>query len=204
MLEGFSDAGAADEGGEYGGFAFSDGESGGTFLNDRVRDGQKIKMGGLLSGVRRHIVKATKKEIGFAKLEDLYGVAELMFSAPAYEKLKNELHDDEAVCIAGRLSVREGEKPMIRVDTVTPLSRDAAKSERKKGGIAFIYSFAALGEGTADRLQDVLSAYPGDSPAYLRDTDTGKTFPLPQTVRICDALKNEAYGILPENGVKIF
>ena len=186
-----------------GGGAEADGEDGGAAIDASLSDEMPVKCGGILSDIRRHIVRNTGKEIGFARLEDLYGVTDLMFSGFKYEQYKNIISEDMPVIINGKLSLKDGEKPLIRIDSLTRWEKKKTAGPASSAGapppkmVCVAFSFAEKGanlEQYLSEIQDILANYKGGDKAFVKNTDDGKVSPLPVTVSVCDALLNELYG----------
>ncbi|MBE5776159.1 MAG: DNA polymerase III subunit alpha [Clostridiales bacterium] len=92
-------------------------------------DGRRVAMGGII--VEKH-AKATRKGelMGFLTLEDLTGQVEGLIFPRVYEKIGQDILEDQVVLCSGRLSVREDESPKLIVDTVE-LLREAEESIRE-------------------------------------------------------------------------
>ena len=86
----------------------------------RVRDGQKVMIGGLISG---KTVKTTKnnKTMAFVTIEDLVGNVETIFFPQDYERYRDMLTDDNKVFLSGRVSLSdEDEAGKLIVEKMTP------------------------------------------------------------------------------------
>ncbi len=176
-------------------------------LPSGIADEAQVRCGGILSDIRRHIVKNTGKEIGFARLEDLYGVTDLMFSGFKYEQYKNIITEDMPVIITGKLSLKDGEKPLIRVDSLIHWEKKkAAAPLHAPRMVCVAFSFLEKGAGLEEfvsKIQDILSGYPGKDKAYIKNTDDGKGSELPIRTEVSDALISELYGIAGSGSVLV-
>ena len=99
-------------------------------------DQQPVTMGGLIASKR---MKATKSGgmMAFLQLEDLYGTTEVLVFPKVYDRYGQDLIEESAVLIAGKLSMREDEPPKLLMDRVAPLA----------GGIGAIEALAASESG---------------------------------------------------------
>ncbi len=96
-------------------------------------DGQRVRMGGMLTEVRQKATKAGNL-MGFATLEDLTGTIEALVFPRVLERVSTELMPDTAVVLSGRLSIREEEEPKLMLDTVEPLHTDAELDQMSENG----------------------------------------------------------------------
>jgi hypothetical protein len=76
--------------------------------------GEKIKIGGLVTGVRRILTK-TKSQMAVLTLEDLHGSIEAVVFPRVYERASEVFREDSILIIEGKVDTR-GERPQIVVD----------------------------------------------------------------------------------------
>ena len=76
--------------------------------------GEKIKIGGLVTGVRRILTK-TKSQMAVITLEDLHGSIEAVVFPRVYERSAEVFREDAILVIEGRVDTR-GERPQVVVD----------------------------------------------------------------------------------------
>ena len=98
---------------------------------DTLPDGTKVCLCGIISSVTQ---KTTRKGDGmaFATLEDRTGSLELVVFSKQYEAYRRHIEEDNAVCITGTVSRREGEKGKILVNTAAMLLTDEEFKRRKE------------------------------------------------------------------------
>jgi DNA polymerase III subunit alpha len=89
-------------------------------------NGQQVVIAGIVSSVRPHTSK-TGKSMGFAVIEDLYGVVELTIFPRTWENYSELIQKDKTLLIWGKAEVKEGGAPKVLVDKVSA-SVDVAKS----------------------------------------------------------------------------
>lgn len=78
-------------------------------------DGQRVTMGGILTGVTRKITR-NNTMMAFAMLEDTTGTVEIIIFPKTFEAVKNFLKEDLIVAVSGRLQVREDENTKLIVE----------------------------------------------------------------------------------------
>lgn len=83
------------------------------FQDSGLVDNMRVTCGGLVSVIKKVVTKMTNKEMGILTIEDLYGSFDCMLFANNYAKYKYLLKEDQFVKIEGKLSLREGQNPII-------------------------------------------------------------------------------------------
>ncbi|MCY6371255.1 DNA polymerase III subunit alpha [Clostridium ganghwense] len=94
--------------------------------NAKIKDGQRVIIGGIISEVNRKITK-NNTMMAFIKLEDLYGVLEVIIFPKVLDKFNELIVEDEIVLIKGRVTKREDEQPKILCDNLQTLVRTSNK-----------------------------------------------------------------------------
>ena len=169
-------------------------------MYDNITDGMEVTCGGLVVEIKKLLSKRDKKEMAFAKIEDLYGVIELMFFPQAYTKFKNILLPDALVTIHGKLSIRTGEKPVVLVDNVTEWKLDTNVEEKKIPTLYLKYDVSNI--AIHDDIYKTLSNYPGESPVTVVDLNN-KPFRLNLRVNPSSFLINELHAFLADEFIKL-
>ena len=97
---------------------------------DLPPDGTKVCLCGIISSVTQ---KTTRKGDGmaFATLEDKTGSLELVVFSKQYETYRRHIEEDNAVCITGTVSRREGERGKVLLNTAAMLLTDEDFKRRK-------------------------------------------------------------------------
>ncbi len=97
---------------------------------DTLEDGAKVCVCGIISSVTQ---KTTRKGDGmaFATLEDRSGSLELVVFSKQYEAYRRHIEEDNAVCVTGTVSRREGERGKILVNTAAMLLTDEEFKRRQ-------------------------------------------------------------------------
>ncbi len=95
-----------------------------------LADGTKVLLCGIISSVTQ---KTTRKGDGmaFATLEDRSGSLELVIFTKQYEAYRRHIEEDNAVCITGTVSRKEGERGKVLVNTAAMLLTDEEFNRRK-------------------------------------------------------------------------
>jgi len=85
-------------------------------LRDEQLDGQRVVIGGVVTGVRTLVTKA-KATMAVVTVEDLQGAVEVLVFPRTYEQTRDEWQDGAIVLVAGRVDHR-GEETQLLADLV--------------------------------------------------------------------------------------
>ena len=88
----------------------------------KFRDGMRVIMGGILSGVTKKYTKHNQL-MAFLQLEDLVGSIEVIVFPKVYEKYMHSLNEDAKVYIEGKLSVSDEQDTKIICEAVHDFSK---------------------------------------------------------------------------------
>lgn len=166
-----------------------------------LTDGMEVTCGGIIVEIKKLLSKRDKKEMAFAKVEDLYGVIELMFFPQAYTKFKSKLTYDSLVTIHGKLSIRSGEKPVVMVDNVIPWDLNQNGGEENKISTLYL-KYDVSNIALHDDIYKTLKNYAGVSSVVVVDLNN-KPFKLNIKVNPSSFLLNELHAYLPDEFIKL-
>lgn len=83
-------------------------------------DGMPVTCGGILSEIKKLFTKRNKQEMAMVKLEDLYGVINIIIFPKIFATYRNQIIEDSLVTISGKISLRDSDGPIIICETITP------------------------------------------------------------------------------------
>ena len=164
-----------------------------------LKDGTPVTCGGILSKVKKHITKADKKEMAMITLEDIYGTIEVMAFPKVYTKYKDVLKEDDLFTITGRISIRDGEPPVVMAESFVRWSDPAPKEEQKNQKLCL--KFDMQNKALYDKVYDTLLSYKGNSEVFSKCTTTEKKYKMPLKVNVVNHLINELNGLIGEENV---
>ncbi len=164
-----------------------------------IKDGTAVTCGGILSKVKKHITKADKREMAMITLEDIYGTIEIMAFPKVYTKFKDILKEDELFTVAGRISIRDGETPIVVADNFIKWSAPQIKEEIKEQKLCL--KFDMQNKSLYDKVYDTLENYKGESQVYCKCISTEKKYKMPLKVNLVNHLINELNGLIGEENV---
>ena len=129
-------------------------------------DGKKETIAGIITGLKKIFTKSNR-QMCFGTIEDLYGSIELIAFPNIYDKYSEVLSEDSIVCIDGKISTKEGEKPKIIIEKVSKLEK-INKLYIKIQGVEENSEVNKINE-VIDNIKDSL----GDVPIYIFFEKTG-------------------------------
>ncbi|OGV65603.1 MAG: DNA polymerase III subunit alpha [Lentisphaerae bacterium RIFOXYC12_FULL_60_16] len=128
-----------------------------------IDDQHQIRLGGIVSAIRRTVTKAKKEPMAIVELEDLDGTVTVMMFPSTYDRYKALLSDDAALLVCGSVDKKE-DKPKLIAEELYPLN-DAPLHFTEK--ISIHLPVNSLTPERLQRLHDILSQHPGPIPVWI-------------------------------------
>jgi len=142
----------------------------GVLVQDKkVKDGQKVKIGGIITSVNKKLTK-NNDMMAFVELEDLYGIIELVIFPKVFNKVRQLINEDAIILASGRVSIREDEAPKILCEDI---------SELLVSSIEKVYIRIDTEEELQPSLRQlkiICPSYKGSVPIYLYVKSINKAF----------------------------
>jgi len=138
--------------------------------NDNIKNGDKVTMGGLITGVKKMITKKGD-QMAFLTLEDLTGQIEVVVFPRTFEECRQHLEPDKIVVIRGRLDLKEEGNPKLMAESVSLLEDNTCML---KVVIPGGYTDA---EGL-EKFREIAKQHLGETPVAILVTDTGHKYRL--------------------------
>lgn len=142
----------------------------GVLVQDKkVKDGQKVKIGGIITSVNKKLTK-NNDMMAFVELEDLYGIIELVVFPKVFNKVRQLINEDAIILASGRVSIREDEAPKILCEDI---------SELLVSSIEKVYIRIDTEEELQPSLRQlkiICPSYKGNVPIYLYVKSINKAF----------------------------
>ncbi len=178
---------------------------------NRIKDGMRITMAGIIGSLRRTTTKRTGAFMAFLNLEDVHGSLECVCFPAVYEKVKPFLSNDKIVKISGKLDVDPEKGFSCIVDELTEaqISNDATANtnstamptvEAKKTESVLWLNAGALDDEDFDYLVSMLSNYTGETVCKI--VRGSKKYRMPFGINYCRGLLAELYSVLEQSDVK--
>lgn len=175
----------------------------GTRTYNRIQDGMRITMSGIIGSFRRTTTKRTGAFMAFLNIEDVYGSLECVCFPAIYEKVKPFIGNDKIVKLTGKLDVDQEKGISCIVDELTEINVDPDKKEESVREVrqeVLWVNASALDDETFEELLTTLTNYEGQT--VCRIVRGQKRYVLPTGVNYCRGLLAELYSILEQRDVK--
>ena len=146
---------------------------------DEFRDDQIVTVAGIVQNVK---MKTTKNQsmMAYVTLEDDTGTMELLTFSNALGQYGSYLHENAAVMITGRISVREDKDPQMVVNRVQPLADytdaevAAAQTAENAAARTLYLKVESETQPGIRKLLPILRMFPGRMRTVIYYADTGK------------------------------
>ncbi len=91
-----------------------------TEVDSPYKDGDKVRLLGILATVRKKITK-NDTTMAFLSMEDVYGSVEVLVFPKKFDKYGQFFIEDEIILLTGKVSLRDDEIPKLLCEEVVPL-----------------------------------------------------------------------------------
>jgi DNA polymerase-3 subunit alpha len=130
----------------------------------RVKNGEKVTVGGIIQDVKYHVDKKNKN-MCFITLEDLEGLVDVTCFSDLYQSASEVIFKDSVVLIKGRVNVPgEGIIKMV-AERIIPLKEAWSELTRS---VEIDLSPEGSTREILEKLKNVLKKYKGQCPVYLK------------------------------------
>ncbi len=159
---------------------------------NRISDGMRITMAGIIASYRRTMTKRTGTYMAFMTLEDVYGSVECVCFPSAYEKYKAEIINDRIVKVRGKLDVDAEKGVSLIIDEIIPLETqertDAVTDVRSHKSVLWLNATSVADENFEEFI-NTLYNYEGESVCKI--VRGKQKFLFPTGVNYCRGLLAE-------------
>jgi len=162
-----------------------------------MREGETVKIGGLLSDCRRLTTKRGDNML-VANIEDMSGNISLVVFPKVYEKTGALLNNDEVVVVKGKINrdmrteeynvVAENIEPMVELEKIRSLHIELVSVRE---------------QSVLSRMKEILLFYRGEDPVYIRMDGKGIQLGKSYTVDINPELVGQLEELLGSGAVKV-
>ena len=160
----------------------------------KLRDGQRVKIGGMVAGMKALTTKNGKR-MAFMQLEDLEGLVEVIVFPDAYEKYHQLLNLEEMVYVTGRANLGDEEAAKV-----------IAQEIRELKPIRTLYlRLPVRNQDLESKIKNLFTEYPGESAVVWHFVKDRKSFKTPQGkgVKITGRLEERLRDLLGKDNVVI-
>ncbi|MCR4325053.1 MAG: DNA polymerase III subunit alpha [Candidatus Curtissbacteria bacterium] len=135
-------------------------------LETVISSGKPIKLGGIISSVRRTLTKIRKEEMCFLKLQDTTGTIDVIVFPRTYEQARSYILPDQIVVVSGKLEIDEQSATII-AESISPLDQVEEKASFLEEEVLEVSIPRDADRTLLSQIYEVLKASPGDVPIFL-------------------------------------
>ena len=169
---------------------------------NQYKDGQIIKIAGIISKVKKKYTKSNKL-MAFITLDDLYGSTEIIVFDSAYSKNFSSIVEENIVLVEGRLSIREDEPTKIIAMNIKELSDYKINNTENKKKTILSINISNLTEEQKNKLRGAIRFFAGEkSNINIEVVENGINKPC-GTIFLNEAILNEFKQIVGEQNIKL-
>ena len=142
--------------------------------------------------------------MAIVKVEDLYGTIDMMMFPNVYAKFKNDINLDGLVTIKGKLSIRDGERPTVLIDTVENWlnkKQDVKVEEEKPKTLYLKYNLQDV--ALHENIYRLLSEYRGNTPVIAKCSTLEKSYKLNVYVDPKPSLLDQLHAYIEDQFIKL-
>lgn len=177
-------------------------ESGATLSGNKVFDGMRATMAGIVSH-KKTLVTKKNQMMAFLDMEDLYGNVEVVVFPNVYERSIGLLSEDSLIVVKGTINFKEGELPKLLANEILDLRETSSGAKRAEGEKVKLKIPETLENGL-EQVRQLLLRHKGETPVIIYIGDTGKAMKTSPDlwVEANDAFEAEAMKLVGSNNVK--
>jgi DNA polymerase III alpha subunit len=174
---------------------------------NRITDGMRVTMAGIISAFRRTVTKRTGTSMAFITLEDVYGSVDCVCFPTAFEKFRSIIQNDKIVKIKGKLDVDAEKGNSLIVDEIIALdeeekdtSTQVAEDRPVKKQPVLWLNAGNLSDDDFDEFVNMLSNYDGTTDCRI--VRGSKRYKLPTGINYCKGLIAELRAFIGNDDIK--
>ena len=168
-----------------------------------LTDGMEVVCGGLVSEFKRLVSKKSGKEMAIVKIEDLYGTIDAMMFPNVFAKYKGQVGDDSLITVKGKLSIREGERPTVLIDTIENWSAKSEEQVVAEKPKTLYLKYDLQNVELHENIYNLLSTYKGSTPVIVKCETMGKSYRLNIFVDPQTSLLDELHAYVKDEFIKL-
>ena len=159
-----------------------------------LKDGQNVTYIGIINSIKKKYTK-NNTIMAFVKIEDLYGVCEIIVFDSCYQRNNGILIEDAIVKVEGRLSIREDDEPKIVANSISEFTKQSKK--------VLNIDITSLPEESKDKLRGFIKFFSGERNNIAIQIKNGQDLKPAGTIKINKEILEELYEIVGEENAKI-
>lgn len=170
---------------------------------NRITDGMRVSMAGIIASFRRTTTKRTGSFMAFLTVEDVYGSMDCVCFPAVYEKCKGDIANDKIIKVKGKLDVDAEKGISLIVDEIETVEAEGLRGETaevKKSEPVLWLNAGKLDDETFDEFVNMISGYEGNTVCKI--VRGSKRYKMPNGVNYCRGLLAELSAFIDTEDIK--
>ena len=163
----------------------------------------------IISEYKKIYTKRDNKEMAIIRIEDMYGSFECMLFPKILAKLKPHIHEDNMGVFHGKVSVREGENPIIILDDFASWIDEENEQQVEVKEVEpevvetkkLYLRFDTTNKQLFDEINEILENHIGPSDVLIKCSTTNKSYKLSTTVQYDNLLEYELLTLITKENI---
>lgn len=139
-----------------------------------IKDGSRVTLCGIINSVTIKQTRASKANMAFINIEDLYASVEAVLFPKTFEKYASFIKTGNVITVSGTVSVEDEKEPKILVNSILQPPANINENKPKKKRTGLFLKFKSANDERIDKVLKITSNYKGDLPLYFYFEDTKK------------------------------
>lgn len=172
-----------------------------------LNNNDTVTCGGSIGEIKMHT--KNNSTMAFCFIEDVYGSFETVLFNRTYEKYKNILKKGNLISIKGRLSLRDGQRPSVVVESIELWGSDKKKSSEEPEEIEVIKQkklclrYDLSDKVLHDAILNILKSFEGNDLIYIKNTVDNVTYKLNMGIDCRNSLLHELSTLLSKDDIGV-
>jgi DNA polymerase III subunit alpha len=171
-----------------------------------LTDGQEVSFGGIVTEIKKVFTRRDNKEMAIVTVEDLFGTIDVMVFNAQWLKVKKDLVEDTMATFNGKISLREGERPIVTLFNVEIWANEQTKQrviEQEQKQQTLYLKYDLQNEKLNEKVLKVLEKHFGDTKVIVKCASTNQAFNINSPVKINARLLAELKAYIADEFIKV-
>jgi len=171
-----------------------------------LTDGMQVSFGGIVAEIKKVYTRRDNKEMAIVTVEDFWGTVDVMIFNAQWLKLKKDLEEDTMATFVGKISLREGESPIVILENVEIWNQNENKKavDEKEQKVPTLYlKYNVEDKNLNEKIFKILDKYKGNSKVIVRCASTEQIYKINKLVQINSRLTMELQAYIADEFIKI-
>ena len=171
-----------------------------------LTDGMQVTFGGIVAEIKKVYTRRDNKEMAIVTVEDFWGTVDIMIFNAQWLKLKKDLEEDAMATFTGKISLRDGESPIVILENVEIWNQSDVKKtveEKEQKAPTLYLKYDVQDKNLNEKIFTILDQYKGNSKVIVRCSSTEQIYKINKLVQVSSRLTMELQAYIADEFIKI-